>query len=84
MSRQRERRGKHSRKEKMAFLLQEIVDNCIAADKQDSTEVAQARRMLAAYWQSRDATHRDQYARERLGMTPGVGKLPKGDDIERR
>jgi len=54
----------NSRKERMALLLQEIIDDHVAPEKQHEPIVAEARQLLAAYWQSRDATRRDAWNRE--------------------
>lgn len=54
----------HSRKERMALLLQEIIDDHVAPEKQNEPAVTQARELLADYWQSRDATRKDAWNRE--------------------
>lgn len=54
----------HSRKERMALLLQEIIDDHVAPEKQHEPTVTEARELLAAYWTSRDATRKDAWSRE--------------------
>lgn len=60
----------HSRKERLALLLQEIIHKYLAPEHEAAEEVTEAKRLLDNYWTSRDATRSDQWNRQRQPYSP--------------